>query len=362
MPLRQQSTDILRAQLPAEGQGSPVLRPALYRRLMEFANNRVSISNEGEAMKFCYMQRWDGSLELKIEHSGEQYRLNCPFCTDTRRRLYINHRWGYYDPITHSSNLHLAYCHNEKCMQETGRYTTLHSMVYSDFMHEANDELLDGNRAQTVDVIARWPGQLRAINQMPLGLDACQYLLQRGYDLDELANTFNVTYCLEADSCYPRARGRIIIPIYTAGELKGWQARYVGIPPSKDVPKYVSMTGMKKTRLLYNMDVARKYPYVVLCEGPTDVWRFGPEAVALFGKSISNYQLGVITQLWKKVYIALDGDAPEEAQIIYDELSNKVEEKVVVNFPPKVDPGDLPRATLRDMVFNPSPIVIAGGK
>jgi hypothetical protein len=51
------------------------------------------------------------------------------------------------------------------------------------------------------------------------------------------------------------------------------------------------LPGLRKSRLLYNEDLARQQPLVLVCEGVTDVCRVGPAEVALFGKSASRQQL-----------------------------------------------------------------------
>jgi DNA primase len=75
--------------------------------------------------------------------------------------------------------------------------------------------------------------------------------------------------------------------------------------------------GLRKSRLLYGLPEALQAPGpVVICEGPTDVWRFGTNAVALFGKSVSSEQQRLILHHFagRPIVIALDADAREEAE------------------------------------------------
>ncbi len=65
--------------------------------------------------------------------------------------------------------------------------------------------------------------------------------------------------------------------------------------------QYYTMPGFKKTQHLYNYDQAKQFPFVSICEGVSDVWRFGSEAVALFGKNASSTQLDLIARHWQKV-------------------------------------------------------------
>ena len=91
----------------------------------------------------------------------------------------------------------------------------------------------------------------------------------------------------------------------------------------------------------------------VVCEGPLDVWSFGPEAVALFGNKVSAAQARLIASAWGQgtVIILLDGDAPGPALEAYNALAGLVRQRVLVTLPADRDPGDFPRQELRQFVF-----------
>lgn len=55
--------------------------------------------------------------------------MNCPWCLDTRQRLYINHQWGEPDPVTGGKKLHLAHCFNEGCVDSYPRQKALYDRV-----------------------------------------------------------------------------------------------------------------------------------------------------------------------------------------------------------------------------------------
>lgn len=356
--MRQGIHDQNRSNLVTVGPVNNALRPALYNRLLEVFNHNVTVANEGEKMDASYIVV-KGKAELSINSPGEYYRVNCPYCGDTRKRLWINHQWGLRDEKG-KLNLFLSVCYNENCMSEANRPWELYRTVFTDFTHEAGDAVLQHYKANSPEATPEWPGRQLRLSELPTNHPVRLYLIERGFDPDVLERDFDVRYCVEASDTYRVAQSRIIIPITMGGELKGWQARYVGDVPNKGCPKYYSMPGMKKTRLLYNIDQARQHPFVVLCEGPSDVWAFGPEAVALFGKTISDYQLGLIVghTSWETVYVCLDGDAEAEGQSIFDQLTNKVD-KALVKLPRMADPGSTPTATLRNKVFA-TPLVIAG--
>lgn len=74
------------------------LRPELYRRLA-YLFKHVDIAKQGEPMVTrVHLSAVSGKPKLKILSKGEEYRVTCPYCNDTRSRLYINHMWGFVFP------------------------------------------------------------------------------------------------------------------------------------------------------------------------------------------------------------------------------------------------------------------------
>jgi hypothetical protein len=332
------------------------LRPSLY-YCLEHRLGPVIIANEGEELVGCARtDPYSDRPRLEVSMPGEYYRVCCPFCNDTRHRLWINHRWGLYVPEFKSDNLFLAHCFNEDCLAQPGRAQQLRNVVFDNFVRgRAPDPVRRGRRpavAPRREVKA--PGPLVcSLDNLSPDHPAVLYLRGRGYDTDWLGRTLRVGVCLGAYPEFRMAKDRIIIPTYHGGAYAGWQARYVGEPPDKRVPKYFTMAGMKVSQLLYNYDVARQSPFGVVCEGPMDVWAFGPEAVALFGNKVSAAQAQLIGSAWREgtVIILLDGDAPGPALQAHDALAGLVRRRAVVSLPADKDPGDLPRQELRQFVF-----------
>ena len=329
------------------------LRPELYNRLNDnpLFQGGVIIANEGEQMLSRYSPGDDDKPTLQIDMAGEYYRVNCPYCTDTRKRLWINHRWGKRDEYGRL-NLFLAVCYNENCLAEPGRVFEFYKSVFTDFSHEVNDNVQKLSAEDMPSSAPAWPGRRVPLDELWPNHPARVYLAERHFDALQLTKDYNLSYCLEALDDYIIAQSRIIIPAYMNGEFAGWQARYVGNPPSKAIPKYYTMPHMKRNHILYNYDRAKTYPFMVLCEGPTDAWRFGPEAVALWGKSISPFQIQLATGNPERVvYVCLDGEALIEGMSVFDKLGSAVS-KALVKLPSNSDPGGLPTATLRDMVLS----------
>lgn len=328
------------------------LRPELYNRLKKKFIH-VETVHPGEEM-FCRYE--DG--EMKITRSGEVYRVNCPYCPDTRKRLYINHRWGKYDDVLGSRQLWLLHCFNEECFKT---YPERKLALYNDLfdplqdMPAAMDEVLRGEEDYDFSEPAFFPGIITPITKLPLDHAAVLYLRQRGFALDELYAFFKIGFCQNALPNVQMAEGRIFIPVHKAGEFVGWQARVIGEQSSKFIPKYYSMPGWKKGLFIYNHDKAKEFNHVVICEGPTDVWRYGPEAVCLFGKCPSTSQAALLANDWDIHILMLDNDVSEkELTVATTRLDQphrtKPIKRIVVPLPPGQDPGSMNPDYVRALV------------
>lgn len=328
------------------------LRPELYDRLESVFRN-VRIANEGCEMSATYRRdALTGKPALSIRSPGEYYVVNCPFCLDTRQRLWINHRFGFLDPVTGHRNLGLCICYNENCLRLEQRRRSLYADLFCDVGDGTQDVILPGKQAALEPVKVEWPGEMVPLDQLPDDHAAWRYLEGRGFDPVMLSRQLDVCYCTQAHHWWQMAQDRIIIPIAMNGRLQGWQGRIVGKQPNKLVPKYFTMYGMRKGDLLYNLDNARKFPYVVLVEGVTDVWKVGPASVALFGKTMTATQELLVTSIWNKgtVFIMLDRDAKEDAEKIARRLRARVGKCVLIDLPDDRDPGDLSQQEIQHLI------------
>lgn len=109
------------------------LNPKLY-RAMKRTFRQVEIVNHGQ--RACVTHRHEfgpgGRIRIKIEATrGEYYRANCPFCRDTRKRLWISYLWGEMDPKTGKKMMHLATCFNEECIDCWERQERLYELIYA---------------------------------------------------------------------------------------------------------------------------------------------------------------------------------------------------------------------------------------
>ncbi len=332
------------------------LNPVLFRRLQE-EFGRVQVSHAGISANVQYVQNiFRGpmiqGLRAQLLTKGEYYRVNCPFCGDSRGRLWINHLWGAPDQTTGSKNLWLAICYNEDCLSNIGRPIELYDRLFAFKNVGQRDQIsqvviLPGEVEDTTLREVPLPGVVVTLDRMPPTNQVCTYLRSRGLDPVDLGQLFDVSYCVDADGNFPMAQGRIVIPIKMRDMLVGWQCRYPKDIDFKaaNIPKYYNRPLMARRLMLYNFDNAKKFPYVVVCEGVTDVWNVGAQAVAAFGKHLSQTQVQLICETWSDgaVIILLDGDAWEDTVALEQVFKDKLYKGTIipVRLPSDKDPGDL---------------------
>jgi hypothetical protein len=343
------------------------LRPKLYEKLKNLSHifGDVLISHPDVPMEAVY--RWDAvtqSVVLEVSRRGETYRVNCPFCGDRRHRLWINYLWGKFDPVTQSRNLWLCICYNEtQCLKDPINRNRLYNIIFSDefFSEEDNKILFDYNELNntTPEFIleeAQLPGEVINITKLPDTHLACSYLLSRNFDPNILGEKLGLSYCYSAFPQYKLAQDRLIIPIYMNNKFVGWQARYLGDKVFKFIPKYWTMPGLRKSQVLYNFDVARSFPFVVVVEGVSDVWRFGPEAVSALGHELSSVQKNLLTKYWNKIVILFDGDVYDKTQLMVDNwipsFSTNPVQICSIKLPENKDPADFSTSEIRQLVFS----------
>ena len=337
------------------------LNPSLYSRL-KFHFGSVQVANEGEAMiakvsKGLYDDDED-KLRLSISHPGEYYKVNCPYCGDTRHRLWVSHQYGQRDEAGRRMTF-LAVCYNEEaCMQDYDNVQDL----WDTLSGQTDLEHAKVRQGKEVPMAARevdWPGPCIPIEKLKAGHKARRYLEGRGYDPDHMGKYWGYRYCV--DSYYFLARNRIIIPVYEHGKLKGWQARYVGEldwhDKTKDhPPKYFTLPGMPRRLLLYNWDRCKQWETGVIVEGPTDVVGFGPMACCTFGSTMTPWQVRKFLTAFRRrsAVLLYDPDAcdlPATKRLIKmlrKRIANA--QAALVRLPEGTDPGSLDRDFLRSFV------------
>jgi len=365
-----------------------VLNPTLFRSL-ERRYGHVEVVAQGQAISWTTSvsditkrriatgRPTKNRLSREVQYSGEEYRICCPFCKDHRPRLYINHRWGVYDPETQSYNLHLAQCFNEQCLSDGEAQRQLYERVYAlEGQWKRRVQVKPGRKTDPNRLVELSPPgpmiRLDEVQRKHPKHHSVQYLLDRGLDPTYLGKRWGFSYCMQSQ--YNLAQDRIIIPIHMQGMMVGWQARYIGddvngVPFNKaGVPKYWTSPGMPRRLVAYNFDMAVRHKTIVIVEGPLDVTAGGPAFMGLIGKTMNpTLATKFLTALRKyhpdddvSVFIMLDPKwdetarkkgRPHHIEKLYTQLVPGLRNRLgKVYLDEQFDPGSLERSFLWNIV------------
>lgn len=251
----------------------------------------------------------DAAPEIEVQRWGEVYRTNCPRCRDKHQRLFISHCSGQtfvQDDIPY--RLGWVYvCHNEHCgLRE------LHSLDIGGLpaLAEADSPVLSLSHI-VLQESCKLPKKYIYVDDPDMPDQFKTYLVDRGFDLVELASTYKVGYACAGDTWFeptPKQKAdgifsrtakedRIIIPILNRRQLCGFQARRID-----DIKEYKYLNqpdGLQKSQMLYNLDTALMQKEVCIVEGVTDVWKVGVRGVGTFGRDASEWQRWALSMGWK---------------------------------------------------------------
>lgn len=253
-------------------------------------------------------------------------QFDCPFC-----RARHHYRMGY--------NLSFKYVNCWSC----GHHPLLKTLMeITGLPYGKVKDLAGGLPAERAAVIPR--GRL----VLPKGLGQLlpaheRYLKGRGFDPDALVKLWGLQGIGQAS----RLAWRVFIPFYHEGEVVSWttrsiaelvgKLRYVSARPSEEILP-------AKQELLYGEDYVRHA--VVVCEGPFDVWRIGPGAVATLGTGFSRAQ---VARLHKYPIRVVCFDAEPTAQERARSLASELEAFPGTTYNVRLDAKDAAEASDREI-------------
>ena len=142
------------------------------------------------------------------------------------------------------------------------------------------------------------------------------YLRERGHDAVQVERLWRI----RGIGLAPRLAWRIFIPIYLHGEVVSWTTRSVADSGLRYVSAAASQESRNHKELLYGEDYC--VHAIVVCEGPFDVWRLGPGAVATLGTGYSSAQ---VLRMSRYPVRAVCFDAEPAAQKRAGELCDQLE-------------------------------------
>lgn len=117
-----------------------------------------------------------------------------------------------------------------------------------------------------------------------------RYLQSRGFDPEELERLWGI----QGIGFAARLAWRIWIPVHLHGTVVSWTTRSLASEGTRYVTAQSSQEALPMKSLLFGEDYARHA--VIVCEGPFDVFRIGPGAVATMGIAYSSAQVEKISR------------------------------------------------------------------
>ncbi|QDU28456.1 hypothetical protein ETAA8_35560 [Anatilimnocola aggregata] len=314
----------------------------------------------------------------------EHYAVDCPFCGDERGRLSLQYQYGTPHPNSGKPRIHLLKCFHNECfdIDTPGSWSRQHELWKQlqpgrscfRVLPALGRAPVNGTprkilEAQRVDL----PANITPIIDVETDYAAVEYLEARHFDPQELWERWRVYYCDFCGDVKPKFRHRLVIPVYgwipstqahQRVHLVGWQARAIAESSAgRNDPKYLTAAGFSASAAVYGLTWASELTGpVVICEGVTDVWRLGTNAVAIFGKKgkLSLQQQSLILQRaqGRPIVFFADADAVEETSKSASSLlraarsQNKIIPRCVVAQPPsgRSDAGACMRVEAWDAV------------
>jgi hypothetical protein len=167
--------------------------------------------------------------------------------------------------------------------------------------------------------------RLNKVNfQIPLGVTDLmdvhrKYLINRNFDPDEIIRTWNIKGIgpfgkLNYQNKFLDYKYRIFIPIMWNGKIVSFdsrditdkhKAKYMACPAELEIISHKEIIYCKQEAL---MDTA------IVVEGPTDVWRFGINSVAVSGIKYTPKQVQLLAKMFKRISVCFDGNEPQAKQ------------------------------------------------
>lgn len=141
-----------------------------------------------------------------------------------------------------------------------------------------------------------------------------EYLRKRNFNPKQLHEKYKIV----GGGMTGKWKYRIIIPLILNGKIVSWTGRSILSPAKQkelNIPRYKNLSIEESVidpkSILYNLDNCKK-EIGVLTEGAFDVMRMGDDFFCSFGTELTQSQIAMIKDRFKKVFIMFDNE--KEAQ------------------------------------------------
>jgi len=280
-----------------------------------------------------FIQKWGAE-----EYRNGWYKANCPFCG--------KHKFGI-NPSRHKANCFS--CGNKNtplnAIMELEGFETKPQLYSFLKAFEGVDFLEPQVEVREWSKVTLPPSfRLLSFGKSKMSNLARKYMSEkRGFNIDKLTSK-GIGYCTKGDYM-----GCIIFPFYQKGQLIYFIGRrFIQLGEGKFKNPSVEDYGLGKSLLTYNVDALAIYSKIYLVESIPNSLTMGDNAIAIMGKTISNYQLSMVLRSpLSHIVIALDDDALNEAIKLGLKLVSYKKVKLL-NLPISKDINDIgKKATLK---------------
>jgi DNA primase len=266
--------------------------------------------------------------EIDYKQSGPNVtrgwvEINCPFlCSDPSYHLGINIETGNFNCWVCGEKGKLSKLISELLKiswQKTNQLINQYE-IFDDYQEEEQKKITDSDLLKPFDIELPKPHR--------------EYLIKRNFDPDFLIKKYSLRSCWkQGDFAY-----RIIIPIIEEEKVINFTGRSISkllSPKYKHCQNEKAIYPMKEC--IYNIDNLKRY--IIIVEGPTDVWRIGDGAVATMGTEFTQTQIKLITNKKIPAFILFDSEAQKNAEKLANQLSPFISVEILTL--DKGDPADM---------------------
>ena len=273
------------------------------------------------------LERYLGSARK----TGAELVFLCPFCEKkgfrgVKRKLHVNMNTDNYNCFRcetrglNLGSLMYAVTGNKDYKEEND--IGFRNFVYNqvqDKLHKPEEQYdLWGVEAEIEEEMVPVTGATSSVAER-----VRSYLYNRGFT-DKDISKYNIHY-----GYVDKYKDMVIFPVYLNNVLVFYSGRSVVTSEKAHPSNLSSPTG--KSGCLFNYDVAKKKDSIVLVEGIFDAHSCGENAVAMFGKSLSDRQFDLLVQTdASEIKICLDPDALDSAEKIASRLAPYKKTKIVL--------------------------------
>ncbi len=359
-----------------------MLNKGLYEALGKVFK-KVLITNEDQQADIQQDKYRVNSWTIDKDSShGEQYRVNCPFCKDTKGHLYISYL-SYARPVINDVQLQMghlrAQCFRGNCLQNSDNYQCLEGYI-NRAMPIAGTDIDTGfdidcsdsadpketmKSEVTLEGLRSWVPDWQPINENT-DKGVLDYLVSRHVtqnDIDWLNIGWGPIKSTRTGKYLNDQLPWVLIPVVNNNKVVGVQARCPEEYLKKKGIKYWIHPGCRKNTMILNLDRARLLGLGVICEGAFDVLSVGAPGICCFGHTPSTIQKRLIASIPQGIVWLPDTDVSEnlnaigiaEKQVALWNKNNVFSKGAHVVILSKKDPGEMSRQEVWEEVITQVP-------